>query len=1165
MRKVMTQSHRWMRRCCERAGIEHSQVPVRLSKLLPGLHPLQLLQHIRRRQPSGFDDNYFEELQLASLGRATPPIGPDDLACDLVTLSGPATRVQYIGGVQGERSVVADESFPVVTRGGGQRARHAGQTLPFIMPIARTGQGFEFIPSVVAYFEVTVEHPHPSWPPAPGSCVAVGICNQHFPLATTLPGWDTNSYGWHSDDGHVFHASGHGAPFAERFQPGDVVGCGIDMLPCLPTDDAGFSPSAARIFFTRNGRMEGYAFDELDVSRPWFPVVGLDSPCPVSLNTGTDHARPFAFPLASFVRQQWQIYATTHPVILAVARGRMPMMQARQLPLAGLSTASLRKSTPLAGVWGAGTRLAGGPIGLRDSHATRRACDSDGTGCCAHHARARGRFSSANLSRWSSWRGGSSAGVSGPAPREPARRAGERSSPSRPLAGLCLADLLLHARQAACKPPVAPGGPLLVRGPGSARVVAMAGRTVANAMPLPSRQAALRPPTVARAGAVQGPTLGVTARVSQERASQDSAPEGARAALALATMVRLRLRLAARNAEVHTPTAGAVGAHGRRAALAAEPPAPRLPGATTPRQERVNPASATLSSIPASVDSTVTTSTAEQRRALSQRPAPPARSPPARSRRRWRLMPEVAHAELGWTGTGALRPAVLARAVQLQEEETEIRQRRQLRRQQRRGEWTAAVLSSLHSRLQAVQRLASGTSTHRRHDAGEADTAAGEVPDAAGQERILPAEPRTSGPGHATATGGPAAAAATFASSAAAAIRAASQPLQDALVERLQSIIPMLDSSSDSEAEGFDTTHAAHLLTAPGQSSADALSSASSAVHSQPVLRSQSEAATGSRPASAVQPASAGVSHSDPDLMLVAALETGDAESLAAAARRLLLATQAGSEDSGATSALNRDHSVTRVLEVVAEAISGAATATASLPAGTPIHELGDDSSWLDARRLPQVPPPSPLLSAGMSVGTPAQLGGSRGRALSPSPLRHSALSKLDLGRRDDDSDASDLCDDVPTTPAWLADGDTGGAFARQAVTGRVERPSPAQPGQSGDGFGRGNARIGSSTAAASPAGAAAAEAPASTRVASTMGTARAKASRHRSPLSRAAGLATGHTAVPANGRGGCSSSYICRGVGPTDHVVSPPWVRAGGSLVDLSGAHIAVDSDGEY
>lgn len=76
------------------------------------------------------------------------------------------------------------------------------------------------------------------------------------------PGWDASSYGYHGDDGHKFHASGRGIPYASPFQAGDVVGAGIHH-------------GRREVFFTLNGQHLGVAFR--DVAAPLVPTVGLHS------------------------------------------------------------------------------------------------------------------------------------------------------------------------------------------------------------------------------------------------------------------------------------------------------------------------------------------------------------------------------------------------------------------------------------------------------------------------------------------------------------------------------------------------------------------------------------------------------------------------------------------------------------------------------------------------------------------------------------------------------------------------------------------------------------------------------------------------------------------------------------------------------------------------
>ena len=67
----------------------------------------------------------------------------------------------------------------------------------------------------VAYFEVMIHAPadaanvsavHDDF--ERNDCIAIGLCTQSFPLCGRQPGWDSHSYGYHSDDGSLFHGAG---------------------------------------------------------------------------------------------------------------------------------------------------------------------------------------------------------------------------------------------------------------------------------------------------------------------------------------------------------------------------------------------------------------------------------------------------------------------------------------------------------------------------------------------------------------------------------------------------------------------------------------------------------------------------------------------------------------------------------------------------------------------------------------------------------------------------------------------------------------------------------------------------------------------------------------------------------------------------------------------
>jgi hypothetical protein len=141
----------------------------------------------------------------------------------------------------------------------------------------------DLTPLFVAYFEVNIMEQA-----VLHECVSIGLSTSTFCPQDKLPGWDSESYGYHSDDGGMFHGKGI-PPHLGRpsYGPGDIVGCGLEY-------------KSRRIFFTKNGKFLGYEFDKVDedvVESGLYPTVGVDSECPIFVNFGE---RPFCFDLKGF-------------------------------------------------------------------------------------------------------------------------------------------------------------------------------------------------------------------------------------------------------------------------------------------------------------------------------------------------------------------------------------------------------------------------------------------------------------------------------------------------------------------------------------------------------------------------------------------------------------------------------------------------------------------------------------------------------------------------------------------------------------------------------------------------------------------------------------------------------------------------------------------------
>jgi hypothetical protein len=150
---------------------------------------------------------------------------------------------------------------------------------PLVSPVAP--HAFVVETARVGYFEVTIG-PTAGTSSSRRDCIAVGLGSSSFPLHGKQPGWDTCSFGYHSDDGHAFHGHGtSGRPFGQTFGPGDVIGCGISLI-------------SRRVFFSKNGRYIGAPFTAQPGLMPLHPLVGLDSPAPVRFNLGD---RPFLLDL----------------------------------------------------------------------------------------------------------------------------------------------------------------------------------------------------------------------------------------------------------------------------------------------------------------------------------------------------------------------------------------------------------------------------------------------------------------------------------------------------------------------------------------------------------------------------------------------------------------------------------------------------------------------------------------------------------------------------------------------------------------------------------------------------------------------------------------------------------------------------------------------------
>lgn len=165
-------------------------------------------------------------------------------------------------------------------------------SVPFVTRASSEEVVFYVKPRFISYYEVEIK---PSrldngsvHRENPFECVAVGLATQSFQKNKRLPGWDSESFGYHGDDGAIFHGKGKRlSEFGPRYGCNDIVGCG-------------FNHKEGSIFYTLNGKMLGTAFTEVPTNKELYPTVGIDSNCSVHFNFGT---APFKFNLAQHLAE----------------------------------------------------------------------------------------------------------------------------------------------------------------------------------------------------------------------------------------------------------------------------------------------------------------------------------------------------------------------------------------------------------------------------------------------------------------------------------------------------------------------------------------------------------------------------------------------------------------------------------------------------------------------------------------------------------------------------------------------------------------------------------------------------------------------------------------------------------------------------------------------
>ncbi|WVZ75031.1 hypothetical protein U9M48_023127 [Paspalum notatum var. saurae] len=115
---------------------------------------------------------------------------------------------------------------------------------------------------------------------------SIGFTSDGFKMRRQ-PGWESNSCGYHGDDGYLYRGHGKGESFGPKFTSGDTIGAGINYL-------------LQEFFFTKNGSLVGSCPKE--VKGPLYPTIAVHSQGEeLTVNFGKE---PFCFDIEGYILEQ---------------------------------------------------------------------------------------------------------------------------------------------------------------------------------------------------------------------------------------------------------------------------------------------------------------------------------------------------------------------------------------------------------------------------------------------------------------------------------------------------------------------------------------------------------------------------------------------------------------------------------------------------------------------------------------------------------------------------------------------------------------------------------------------------------------------------------------------------------------------------------------------
>uniref|UniRef100_I1P1A5 Uncharacterized protein n=1 Tax=Oryza glaberrima TaxID=4538 RepID=I1P1A5_ORYGL len=115
---------------------------------------------------------------------------------------------------------------------------------------------------------------------------SIGFTTENFKMRRQ-PGWESNSCGYHGDDGYLYRGPGKSESFGPKFTSGDTIGAGINYF-------------SQEFFFTKNGSLVG-SFQK-EIKGPLYPTIAVHSQDEeVTVNFGKE---PFCFDIEGYIFEE---------------------------------------------------------------------------------------------------------------------------------------------------------------------------------------------------------------------------------------------------------------------------------------------------------------------------------------------------------------------------------------------------------------------------------------------------------------------------------------------------------------------------------------------------------------------------------------------------------------------------------------------------------------------------------------------------------------------------------------------------------------------------------------------------------------------------------------------------------------------------------------------